>query len=201
MQSRLNANLLAAGVLPTPTAVWNALDKVGRNHSYQIAQEEAIRAFFATTDLTFDDGALYLHGFRFWSEQFRDSCLPERLSKADSCKVQAYMLSVCVRHLFVDGPDGMITVDAMHGIRDGDETLYLSTPELEQLAHLRARGQSTLRTHKQAANADFEGRFEDAFGIAYAQGQRRTGRPKRNSQASREEAQQIAPLLKASGGR
>ncbi|MGC4062791.1 MAG: hypothetical protein QM749_18935 [Aquabacterium sp.] len=188
INARLTNNAVANGVLPTPIHYWNHLDRLGRTHAVHVHRDEVIRGYFSPITVEVDDGALYLHGLRYWSKALSESGLLERWACAGSHRVQAYMLDVCVRHLFIHTPSGAIVVDAMQGIRNGDEMLYLSVVEIEQLYRLRARGLSTLRTHVHAAKAEQAVLYEEEVGIPYKHSIRRRGRAKMKNAASREEA-------------
>jgi len=196
VQSRLTPDAIRAGVLPTPVHFWNYLNELGRTFAYRIPLEQAVRAYFTKIDLTINDGAVFYMGYRFWSPALRDNIVLHGRST-----VQGYMLPTCVRQILLDTPDGLIAVDAAHGIRTGDEEYFLSVAELEQLAKLRSQEQAVLRVHREAAKSDVAERFTAETGMSYEQIERRSGRAKRGNAASREEARQTMPLLTPKGGR
>ncbi|MFZ2987016.1 hypothetical protein [Ideonella sp.] len=197
MTARLGPAAVAERTLPTPISVWNHLDQIGRTFAYQVKRDQVIRNYLSKVDLTVQDGAIYFMGFRYWSKALRDSELLERATT----RCQGYLLPACVRHIFIDTPDGILQVDASFGIRTDGEELSLSLAELEQLAQLRAEQQAEFREHREAARADVAERFEAETGIPFDQAEIRPGRAKRGSTASQEEARQVMPLLRASGGR
>lgn len=193
---RLPPDAIAAGVQPTPVAFWNYLTTLGRTFAIKVPRDRAVRAFFEEVDLTVQDGAVFFHGFRYWSEELAASGI---LTRASS-KVRGYTLPVCVRHIFLDTAQGLLTVDAAFGIRVGEEERYLSVSELEQLHELRRREAAALKIHQQAVRADIEQRFEEQTGKSYDQADIQSGRAKRNNAASVEEARQTLPHLKRRGG-
>ncbi|NHZ45024.1 hypothetical protein F1609_33520 [Massilia sp. CCM 8693] len=197
VQPRLTPDAICAGVLPTPVTLWNYLSELGRTFAFRIPREQAIRAYFTKIDLTIDDGAVFYMGLRFWSHHLRDSSVLR-----GGCRpTQGYMLPTCVRQIFLETPDGLITVDAAYGIRTDDEEYFLSAAELEQLAKLRSEEQASLRVHREAAKADVSERFTAETGMPYEQIERKPGRAKRGNFASLEEARQTMPLLRPKGGR
>ncbi|NHZ82702.1 hypothetical protein F2P44_25985 [Massilia sp. CCM 8695] len=95
------------------------------------------------------------------------------------------------RAIFVDTPTGMLSLDCMLNIRDGEDQTYLSILELEQLVHLRARANSTVKPHRSAAIAEQEALFELEAGIPFRQVQRRSGRAKKKNAMSLDEKSEI----------
>ncbi|HEY4080552.1 MAG TPA: hypothetical protein VGM81_07640 [Burkholderiaceae bacterium] len=192
---RLGPEAIRRQVLSTPNGLWRHLVGLGRTFAYQPPRDQAIRGYLVPVDLTVSDGAVYFMGFRFWSKALRDSKLLERCVT----QVQGYLLPMCVRHIFIDTPDGMLTVDASFGIRSAEGESFLSVAELEQLAELRSREQAAFRIHREAAKAEVAERFKAETGHEYDRSELRAGRAKRGNAASVEEARQIAPLLRANG--
>jgi hypothetical protein len=197
---RLNNNAIACGVLPTPIHLWNYLEKLGRTHARRVPRDDVIRAFFTTVEVSYRDGALYRLGQRYWAGDLESYGAVKLERECASGTLKAYWLDVCVRHLFVDSAGGMLTGDAMLALRDGEEQLYISAVELEQLAALRARGEATWRKHRDAAASEQEGKFEEETGIAFDQASTRKGRAKSKSQVSMEEGRQLLSYLGSKGG-
>lgn len=195
--SRLGPEALAAAVLATPIGFWNYLTRLGRTMAYRIPREQAMRAYLKKIDLTVEDGAVYFLGFRYWSKALHDSQI---LARGDRV-AQGYAFPMCVRHIFLDTPDGLLMIDATFGIPTADGELFLSIEELEQLAELRSRERAALAIHREAAKADVAERFEAQTGTSYEPVGPQLGRAKRSSNASLEEARQVAPILRAGGGR
>ena len=148
-------------------------------------------------DLTINDGAVFFLGFRFWSPALRDSSV----LRGGCSAVQGYVLPTCLRQIFLDAPEGLITIEAAYGIRTNEEEYFLSVAELEQLAKLRSQEQAALRVHREAAKSEVAVRFTAETGMPYEQIERRPGRAKRGNAASLEERRQTMPLLQPKGGR
>jgi hypothetical protein len=106
-----------------------------------------------------------------------------------------------LRQIFLDAPEGLITIEAAYGIRTNEEEYFLSVAELEQLAKLRSQEQAALRVHREAAKSEVAVRFTAETGMPYEQIERRPGRAKRGNAASLEERRQTMPLLQPKGGR
>lgn len=194
--SRLGPKALEAGVLATPIGFWNYLNRVGRTMAYRIPREQAIRAYLKKIDLTVDDGAVFFKGFRYYSKALYDSDILTSRRRV----VQGYAFPLCVRHLFLDAPDQIYTVDATLGIQTDDGEMFISIAELEQLAQIRDKEKAALAIHREAAKADVAERFEAQTGTPYQPAVPRLGRAKRGNSASLQEARDVGPILSASGG-
>lgn len=194
---RLGPCALRDRVLATPVGLWKYLVELGRTFSYEVPRYQAIRGHLVKVDVTVRDGAVFFEGFRYWSAQLRDSGLLAMCS----IQVHAYLLPMCVRHLFLDTPSGILTVDWADGIRSGGDEFWLSLAEIDQLKELRAEELAEFVIHREAAKADVAMRFEEETGMAFDQSELRPGRAKRGNAASLDEARQIMPLLRAAGGK
>jgi len=194
--SRLGPSALRAGVFPTPIGLWSYLTSLGRTMAYRIPQEQAIRGYLKKIDVTVEDGAVYFLGFRFWSKALHSSGV---LTGARA--IQGYAFPMCLRHIFLDTPSGIVVVDAAYGIQTDEGELFLCIEEMAQLMELRRRERASLTVHREAAKADVAERFEAQSGCVYETFETRPGRAKRGNAASREESRQIMPILRAQGGK
>lgn len=194
--SRLGPSALRAGVFPTPIGLWSYLTSLGRTMAYRIPQEQAIRGYLKKIDVTVEDGAVYFLGFRFWSKALHSSGV---LTGARA--IQGYAFPMCLRHIFLDTPRGIVVVDAAYGIQTDEGELFLCIEEMAQLMELRRRERASLTVHREAAKADVAERFEAQSGCVYETFETRPGRAKRGNAASREESRQIMPILRAQGGK
>lgn len=200
VNSRLNNEAVIDRVFPTPISVWNYLDRRGRNHALPMSFEAAVRAYLTPIELTVRDDAVYFKEMRFNSEALQQSKILQRAHSCGNFKLKGFMLDVCVRHLWLDLGGELIEVDAMLAIRDGQEQLYISVIELEQLEQLRRNEKLALKTHQLAARSEFEAQFEAHTGQLFEQGVIKGGRSKRSKAASLEEGREILRYLRAIGG-
>ena len=193
ISDRLNNDAVNALVLPTPIHLWNYLSNLGRSLAVSYPRDEVIRHLFSPVDVTVRDGAVYFREMRFSSPLLQESGLLKQVARRRT--VRAFILDVCLRHIFIDTPSGILSLDVMHNIRDADEQRYYSVVELEALAQLRARGRATIKLHQSAALADHEERFEQEFGVSFSQKTRRKGRAKKKNSESLEEKAEVMPYV------
>ncbi|NTV94163.1 MAG: hypothetical protein HGA75_01955 [Thiobacillus sp.] len=198
---RLNNDALNDGVFPTPVSLWNYLNRRGRNHAVTMRFEEAVRAYLTPIELTVRDDAAYFKDARYDSDALQCSGALQKAHDLGRYTLPGYMLDVCVRHLWLQLKPDMAEVDAMLSIRDGQEQLYISVLELEQLEQIRRDGKIELMTHRLAAQCEYEEVFRALTGQAFEQGILKPGRTRRSKASSVQERQEIIGHLRAKWGR
>lgn len=201
VSDRLNNHALSEDVLPTPVSLWNYLERKGRNVAIPTVFDDAIRACLLPIEVTVRDDAVYFKDARFDSEELRHSGILQRAHNLGRYILTGYILDTCVRHLWVDIAGQLVQADAMLAIRDGQEQLYISVLEIEQLQQIRRDAKLELKSHRLAVKAQYESSFQEYTGKPFEQSETKPGRSRRAKAASREEAQQVAEYLKAGGKR
>ncbi|BBB58467.1 hypothetical protein UNDKW_0194 [Undibacterium sp. KW1] len=200
VSDRLNYDALKEGVFPTPASLWQYLDRKGRNHAVTPHFEDAVRAYLTSIEVSVRDDAVYFMDARFDSDALKHSGILQMAHDLGRYKLKGYMLDVCVRHLWIDLGTQLIEVDAMLSIRDGQEQLYISVVEIEQLQQIRRDGRLELKSHRLAAKSEYEGEFETQTGRPFEQAVDKPGRSRRTKAASVQERQEIMAYLRAAGG-
>ncbi|NHZ83612.1 hypothetical protein F2P44_30735 [Massilia sp. CCM 8695] len=97
--TRLNNVAVIARVLPTPIHLWNYLSQMGRSLAVTKQRDEVIREYFTQVEVKVCDGVVYFMEQRFDSPALQDSGFLRIASTRD--RHTAYILDVCVRHIFV----------------------------------------------------------------------------------------------------
>lgn len=197
----LGNDALIAGVLPTPIHLWNYLDGLGRTYATPMTFEQAVRAYLTPIEVTVRNDGVYFKAQRFSSEALRLSGILQQSHDSGRFSIKAYMLDVCVRHLWVETASGLVEIDAMLSIRGNDDPLYISVLELEQLEKIRRKNNSTVQSHRLAVAASAQERFKAQTGLELEQGVLKNGRPKRGGKNSLEEQREVIPYLRAIGGK
>ena len=193
--SRLNNEAIVAGVRHTPNDLWHHLDERARTCAVPMAFEDAVRTYLTPVELNATPMGVVFMGQRFDSDALRQTGLHERVVAGQDVVIKGFMLDVCLRHLWVEVDGNLVEVDAQLAIADGEEQLYVSVAEIEQIAQLRRQGRREFLSHKQAEIAHWDQRFLEGTGIDVDQGTRRKGRHKRNKAVSVQERQETAPYL------
>lgn len=96
---------------------------------------------------------------------------------ANNLEVQAYVLSLVVRTIWVHIDDRLIEIEATSRVRVGDEEKMVPLSEYESTAKRLAELRSRTRTSAQAAVNRAEVEFEALTGVAWDAGGRRKGSP------------------------
>lgn len=198
---RLNNEALKDEVFPTPASLWNYLNRKGRNHAINTRLEEAVRSYLDPIELTVRDDAVYFKDARFDSEALKRSGALQKAHDLGRYKLQGYLMNACVRHLWVDLGTELVQVDAMLSIRDGQEQLYISVLEIEQLQQIRRDAKLELKTHRLVAQSEYETLFQAHTGKIFDQTTLKSGRSRRSKANSMKERQEIIGYLRAAGGR
>lgn len=201
VSDRLNNDALNDRVFPTPASLWNYLDRRGRNHAITMRFEEAVRANLDPIELTVRDDAVYFKDARFESDALKRSGALQKAHDLGRYTLPGYMMNACVRHLWVDLGTELVQVDAMLSIRDGQEQLYISVLEIEQLQQIRQDAKLELKTHRLAARSEYEAVFQAHSGEVFDQTTLKPGRSRRSKANSVKERQEIMGYLRAAGGR
>lgn len=198
---RISNEALAEHLQPTPVTLWNYLSKKGRNYGICMGFEEAVRTYLDPITVTVRDDAVYFKDARFDSASLQQSGALQKAHNLGRYTLQGFMLSVCVRHLWIDVGGALIQVDATLSIRDDDEQLYLSVNEVEQLQQIRRDEKLALQAHKLAARAEYEEIFKAHTGQDFEQSALKSGRTKRSKANSVKERQESIGYLRAGGRR
>jgi len=201
VSDRLNNDAIAKQIFPTPVSVWHYLDGKGRNHALTMQFAEAVRAYLTPIELKVQDDAVYFKDQRFDSGALQRSGALQQAHTSGTYKIKGYMLDVCLRHLWVEVDTQLIEVDAMLAIRDGQEQLFISVVELEQLQQIRRDAKLELKSHRLAVQAETDERFEQYTGQPFDQAVVKGGRSRRSKAASVQERQEIMTYLRAKGDR
>jgi len=193
VSARRTPEMMAAKITPSPLGVWNYLNDRGRSDAYTISFDTAVRTFLTPIDVTIRSDGVYLEWLRFDSPALRSIGLLDRVARGQSIFGRAYLLDLCVRHIWLDIDDQIVELDAQLPIRDVDEQLDISITELQALSQANREVESAFREHQHAVRSEYLQRVEQATGHKPDVGTRRLGKPKNRSASSRQEEADLAP--------
>ncbi|BEH21230.1 hypothetical protein [Burkholderia pseudomallei] len=188
MSSRMALDRELATVLPSPHALWNHYAAKLRTAGISMSVAEAVREFLKKMPLKVAADGVYLGDLRYDSEALRASGLLNRVAHGSSREewVDGYMLSLCIRHIWVEVDGQLLMLDAMLPIREDEELLFISVAELQQWEEARARVRPVFAIHQAASKAEMLDMFEQTTGKAWDAGTRRSGRARKTAQAKQE---------------
>ncbi|MDT4865951.1 hypothetical protein FQZ97_1007810 [compost metagenome] len=175
----------------TPLALWNELERRGRNDSLPMCFSDAVRSFLDQRQANITpEGVEYL-GRRYDSDALRKHGSHLLESHRSSIKINVYVLPACVRHIWVDCEDQLLELDLRLPLRSPSEEHYVSIGDLEQWQELEKQHSARQTTHRMASRRESKQSFEEAVGKAWDSGSRRRGkapRPTRLSQVETSES-------------
>ena len=176
------------GRVATPHHYWQYLSDRLRTCARDLSIEEAVRAFWTPIKLPVDaDGVRFRHR-HYTSTALGESSLMKQVGLTKNLEVQAYVLSLVVRIVWVEVNGRLIEIEATRRVRVGDEEKMITLSEHEATADLLAKLQSKTRTSAQAAVNRVEADFESMTGIPWDAGSRKKGSPPKPSGSVAHEA-------------
>ena len=181
-----NARLVA-----TPHNYWQYLSERMRTHARQISLEEAVRSFWTPVMLAVDrDGVKFRHR-HYSSKAMLESPLMKMVGLTKGLKVQAYVLSLVARVIWVDVSGNLMELEATSRSRVDGEDVLVPISQLAETEKLLRQIQSKTRESAQAAISRAESDFQDVTGVRWDAGQRKKGSPPRPKGSAAHEAKVV----------
>ena len=138
VSARMTPEMKVAGVRSTPIGLWNWYDGRARTRAQPIAYGDAVRQFLRKVDVIIDRDGAYLKYQRYTSKALSDTGLPGRIGEIGRQPVTGYVLSMCVRYIWVEIDNCIVKVKAVLPTNDDDEQLYMSHVDLLSIAEKHA---------------------------------------------------------------
>lgn len=185
---RLDDELVFAGVMPTPLAIFNYWDQRGRNSADSMQFHTAIREFLAVRPAAIRNDAVYFYGRKYRSAELVATGVFDRVAKEGVITTTAYTLTMCVRHIWIEVNGRLYELDFIRSQRTLEGTVDISLGELQLYDQMRRKGNAAFYDEIPAVQQFFKHRFKQETGEDWHAGDRRTGRPAKNASAQRDEA-------------
>jgi hypothetical protein len=147
-------------VAPNPMGVYNFLDGRARTDAVSISFDEAVRKYLKKVFVTANRDGVTLLSQRYNSQAMLDNGLLERTGRSGVQRLEAFILPICVRYLWVSVDDQLIEVEAQPNLRDDESMLYQTYDDLEKLDQIRKVSAAEQRTHGIAASVEQIAEFE-----------------------------------------
>lgn len=176
--SRITPDLWAKVRKPCPNELWTVLDSLGRNDAVLMSFEEAVRAYLEPVEVVVKADYIYLHGQKYDSPALRSTGLLDRVAASQEMRIMAYVLTACVRHIWVDVDKDLIEVDLQAGLRVGDEVLYMPLSDLVQREAEMQLIATNFSEHQHAVASKGYREYEEQTGYKFNGASRKAGRPK-----------------------
>lgn len=164
-------------VVATPHHYWQYLSQRMRTHARQISLEEAVRSFWTPTKLSVDRNGVKFRHRHYNSKGLLESPLMKMVGLTKDLQVQAYVLSLVARIIWVDVNGCLMELEATTRVRVDDEDILVPLSQLAETEELLREIQSRTRDSAQAAINRAETDFQEMTGIRWDAGQRKKGSP------------------------
>jgi len=178
----------------TPLAMYRDMLARARTDAQPIPIDLAVSTLLPPVNFHVKDDALMLGPVRYSSNDFMSSDTGHHLRKLNGQALRGHSLSLTSRYAWVEADGQPMMVQALLPFRDGQEQLYLSLAELEQLAIARGQADTALRNALPAEIAASEERYEAKTGVAAAVVSRKKGRKGPGSTDARDEIRMLKSL-------
>lgn len=172
----------------TPHHYWQYLSERLRTCARDISIEEAVRSFWTPTKLPVDANGVRFRHRHFTAKDLTTSSLMKKVGLVNNLQVDAYILSLVVRIIWVEIDGRLIELEASTRVRVGDDDQQITLSEYEATADILAKLQSKTRVSAQAAVNRAEADCEEITGVAWDAGTRKKGSAGKPSGSAAHEA-------------
>ena len=196
VSARLTKELIEAGIKPRPNDLWNYFDDRLRSAQRSVSKEDAIRTFLNKVPCIVKRDGVHMEDFlTYKSPAFDASGLSRRVKRNQSMPMEAYVVPMCLRKIWLDDFPNLIELDMKVPMRaHGEEDTTLA--DLERLTKIRRATNRKAGKQNIAAGIRARSRYDESTGEALNTGGRQRKPPKRKSKSAMDE---VAELNRMSG--
>lgn len=195
--SRMTPRMISHGVLNFPLAIWNYLQGRGRTDAVGMKLNDAVERYLTKTDVSINRRGAFINGIRYGSQELVDTGIFDKAARGQKFTVSAYVLTACVRHIWIKVGGRLIFANAQLPIADDEEQLYLSLEDLKFLSDAQRRMKAAFKEHQLAASSAVRSEFERQVGLGWDDGHRRKGRARKTADVK----QEVSDLKKVVNGK
>ncbi|MBH3362216.1 transposase [Pseudomonas sp. URMO17WK12:I11] len=170
----LEDELVLAGVAPTPHGVFGYWAELGRSSAITINFDTAVRTFLVSHPVTIRKDAVYLYGRKYRSKELVDTGLFDSVARHGVVETEAYVLTMCVRHIWIDVKGHLYQLDVIRTVRSAAGLEDITLKELQQIDKMRQEGYSDHRRQAAARDQYYMDRHEEAVGLEWHGGQKKS---------------------------
>lgn len=189
---RMTEEMLHAQFQPNPENIWKFLDDRGRNSSSSMPFDEAVRTFLDRHPATIKNNGVYLYGRKYNSPELVAAGVYDFIARNGETSVEVYVLTMCVRHVWIDYQGNLIELSAIIRSSDAPGAQDISIYELKELNRIRLDGRNDLHKSIPAIQQEFRTRFKDIVGKEWSAGKRVAGAKQSNISTKRDRQDQAA---------
>ena len=185
---RMDERMYVAGVTPSPLGIWNYWSRRGRDSSVGMQFDTAVRTFLDKHPASIRQDAVYFYGRKYKSPGLVATGVFDRVAKASVIPAQVYVLTMCVRHIWIEVDGRLYELDMVKSIRTLEGDSDISLWDLQAVNKLQRESVNALLAQGVAAQSYYNVRVKEATGEDGGAGVRRAGRAPKNAAATRDTA-------------
>lgn len=187
-KGRMNDDMILSRVAPSPRGVWGYWDSLGRNSSVSMEFETAVRTFLTPIPVMIAEDAVWLHKRKYRSKALIDTGVFDRVARRGKIQATAYVLTMCVRHIWVEVEGVLYELDVVRSVKTVEGTRDLTLTELSELAQMWRDSEAEFQESVPAIQHYYRDQHEQATGDSWSGGTRKRGRAPKNAAARRDSA-------------
>ncbi|WP_236709463.1 transposase [Pseudomonas sp. Leaf127] len=173
---RMDEELILNGVKPTPNGIFNYFSSRCRDSSINILFEELVSSFLVKHPATIHKDAVHLYGRKYRSAELVGTGVFDRVARKGAIPTSVYVLTMCVRHIWIEIEGELLELDSVRSVRTTDGTVDISLQELQEINALRRTAKTELSYEKPAIDQEFRERYKLATGQNWDGGIEKIGR-------------------------
>ncbi|WP_454869804.1 transposase [Pseudomonas putida] len=187
-EARIDERMALAGVRPNPISVWNYWSGRGRNSSIGMQFETAVRNFLSVKPVKVRQDGVYLYSRKYRSAALVATGVFDRVAKGGVINTTAYVLTMCVRHIWIEVDGLLYELDMVRTQRTIEGDIDISLWDLQEIDRIRRESLSLHLDARPAIKEYVHAMYKDQTGADWSEGKRKLGRPPKSSASELDDA-------------
>lgn len=198
VKGRQTKTLIDEGVAARPIHLWNHFDAQLRSDAIRVPENDLIRRFLRKRKCRIKRSGAWIEDMLcFRSSALFESGLCERISGNQSFEIEAYVIDLCLRHIWIEHKGYLIEAHLVPATAAEAEDIDWTIEDVRRGVQLRAQIERDARKQDLAVSLAIAEDFERQTGLKMHQGRQQTRRPKRRKPDAMDE---LAAINRMFGG-
>lgn len=185
---RRTPEMIANGVGPSPVDIWKYLDSLARNNGQPMSFDVAVRTYLRKIEAVVRNDGVWLNEQRYDAPDLRATGLYDTATRKQRFSVDVYVLSLCVRHIWVEVKGRIYELAMRLPLNDDYRQTELSLVDTVELHQLKNKSNREHRENGYAENLAFSEKMEVEYGVTHTTVTPRVGHGLRKEEAKLERA-------------
>lgn len=175
-RGRMEERMYEARVQPSPLGVWNYWSGRGRNSSIGMQFHTAVKTFLSKLPGVIRQDGVYFYNRKYRSADLIASGVFDLVATAGVIRIQVYVLSMCVRHIWVEVAGVLYELDMVRTQRTAQGDIDISLRDLQEIDRVRRESLALHLDGRPAAKQYIRDMFKVQTGEDGERGKRQLGR-------------------------